>query len=138
MDPRNPMAAMRSGSLLHVDEEISTAFQEAYKEEHPTEEDPDFHATQQIATLDQHPGFQILRDKFMQRIEAYRSGLALSDELANYNLSDAQIGQMTRNMHLIAGELTAFLNEVALAVDEVEKHKQESRDATQQRLGRRT
>jgi len=130
------MGAMRSGSFLHVDEEINTAFQEAYKEEHPQEEDEDFRTTTKVASLDSHPGWKVLRTKFLDRIEAYRSGQVLGDELANYTLTDAQIGQLTRNMHLVAGELTAILNEVTLAVSEVERRKEEQRNGTRQNMGR--
>ena len=134
----HPMGAIRSSSLLHVDEEIDTAFQEAYKQEHPQEENEDIRAMAKVAALENHPGWKIIREKFLDRIEAYRSGFALVDEIANYNLTDAQIGQMTRNMHLIAGELTGILNEVTLAVETVEGRKQEQRNGTRQNMGQRT
>jgi hypothetical protein len=128
----NSFGAIRSGSLLHMDEEIDTAFQEAYKDEHP-EDTNDDRELQQIATLEQHPGWQILREDFLKRIEEYRSGRIIGAELANYTLSDAQIGQLTRNMLLIAGELTEVLNKVTLAVSEVERRKEENRNATQRK-----
>jgi hypothetical protein len=136
MNPQNPRMAIRSSSLLHIDEEIETAYEEARKESSPAEDD-ELRILTKIASLDNHPGWQIIRDKFLDRIEEYRSGRIIAEYLANYDLTDAQIGQATRNMNLVAGELTTLLNSVILAVQEVEKQKAEARRETRRPLGPR-
>lgn len=134
MGPNNPRGAIRSDSMLHIDEEITTAYEEAQRDTTPTE-DQDLRVLQKIATLDAHPGWQIVRDQFLEVIDSYRSGRKLAEFLADYTLTDEQIGQATRNMNLIAGELTGVLNSVVVAVQEVERHKQEGRNERAGRMG---
>lgn len=132
----NPRSAIRSTSLFHVDPQIKTALDEELKaEQHEMSEE--MRALQQIASLESHPGWKIIREQFLEDIEEYRSGRKLAELLRDYTLTDAQIGQATRNMNLVADELTRVLNAVTLAVDEVEKQKEEQRNETRQNMARR-
>lgn len=135
MKPSSPLAAIRSSSFLHADEGMQTAFDEASKNI-TQPEDEELRILQKIATLEDHPGWQLIRDKFMQTIEEYRSGRKLDTFAKDYTLSDAQIGQATRNMNLVADELTVLLNSVMIAVHAVEQQKAEQKDATR-RMGSR-
>lgn len=132
-----PNMAIRSSSLLHMDDEIETAFTEANKD-FTQAEDEELRALQKIASLENHPGWKLIREQFLQDIEEYRSGRKLEMFCKDYSLSDAQIGQATRNMNLVADELTRMLNSVILAVQEVERQQQEKKNASTGRMGPRT
>ncbi len=131
-------SAMRSSSFMHVDETVRTALDEI-AEQGVKQKDDEFRALQQIASLENHPGWKIIKEQYLYTIDEYRSGRKLDSFLKDFTLSDAQIGQATRTMNLIADELTATLNAVMLAVSEVERHQKENKDATAtRRMGPRT
>lgn len=130
---QNHLAALRSTSMSHLDPEMQTVFAEEKKTE-----DVEMRALQEIATLESHPGWKLVKEQFLRDIEEYRSGRKLGDLLKDYTLTDAQIGQATRNINLVADELTRILNSVTLAVAEIERRKEEERNAPRQKMARRT
>lgn len=138
MPPNNRMGAIRSSSFMHIDEDVRTALDEAAKDTRTQTEDEELRALQKIATLSNHPGWLLIKEQFEADIDEYRSGRKLNEFLKDYSLTDAQIGQATRVTNLVADELTRVLNAVVLAVAEVERHKEEERNATSiRRMGSR-
>lgn len=136
MNPNQPRAAIRSSSFLHLDEDVATAFDESQKQL-DTQDDEELRALQKIAALENHPGWKLIRDQFVSDIEEYRSGRKLDMFCKDYSLSNAQIGQATRTMNLVADELTRVLNAVVIAVSEVDRQKAEQNNArSSARMGR--
>lgn len=124
-----PATALRSGTFLHVDEQLQTAAAEAATEV-KKEEDAEAIELRKIAALADHPGWQVVRKVFEERIAEYRSGRILAEALADPKLGNAEIGSMTRVMNLVAGELTTLINKVELAALENARQREETRNAT--------
>ncbi len=133
MSRNDHLAAIRSTSMSHLDPEMRTVFEEEKKTE-----DKEMRALQEIAALESHPGWKLVKEQFLSNIEEYRSGRKLGELLKDMTLTDAQIGQATRTINLVAEELTCVLNSVTLAVGEIERRKEEERNATRQNMARRT
>src|SRR5690348_12740263 len=106
-----PATALRSGTFLHVDEQLQTAAQAAASEV-KKEEDTETRELHMFAALADHPGWQVVRRVFEERIAMYRSGQLLAEYVSDPKYSDADIGNMTRTMNLVAGELTTLINKV--------------------------
>lgn len=124
--------AIRSSFVNHFDDKmigLDTPEVDDIDEERQREMD----ALAEIASLQNHPGYQKIRAAREKTIEHYASGSFLGDVLANSDITDERLGQMTRVGLLLAEELRKELKSVESAESQIEADKAEKRERRKQR-----
>jgi magnesium-transporting ATPase (P-type) len=127
--PQSNRAAIRSTSLMHVDEDVKTQYQQEISEAEKLE-DAEYAKLREIAELDNHPGWQIIRKQFLQRIDEYRSGRSFTEAILAGEINNAELGELTRIGYHVANELVTLINSVAVSQQEVAERKEEHLNAT--------
>lgn len=124
-------SALRAGSLQHVDAETSTAFEKEIANAQ-AERDKDYDVLKKVASLADHPGWQLLYRDLVERIKAYRSGTAYAqayEQVKAGKLSLQQYGEMVFNGYTLADELTALFNSISVSQETIEQLNEEERNA---------
>lgn len=111
-----PNRAHRNDFQTHTDDELVTmmADDQQAREEAVNKELSDLTA---IASLNDHPGWQMMKKSFEKKIENIRSGAVLAAAILDAEVSDEQLGQLTRTTNLVAAELETLLMTVEAAVE---------------------
>lgn len=114
MDNRHNRA-IRGDFKVHTDTELVSMIEE---DERLRQEEADQQLSEltAIASLNDHPGWKMLKKKFENRIADYRSGKILSD-LIKSEASLEIIGQKASMTNLVADELETFLITVEASVE---------------------
>lgn len=108
-------AAFRSTNQTPFDDRLFMSFDEPSETEETAE---DRIAT--YASLADHPGWQLIKEDFMQTITTYRSGQAVKAAIERGD-SDDKVGKLTRTANAVADELEKIILTVETAVAQMEE-----------------
>lgn len=115
MDDRSNRA-LRGDFRVHTDNELLSMVTEDAKQRQD-EADQQLSELTAIASLNDHPGWKMLKEKFEKRIAQYRSGETLSAMILTGDVSNEKLGELTRTTNLIAQELETLLITVEASVE---------------------
>lgn len=117
-------SAYRSGYkplVLSEDEMVGIDPKEA--EAQKKQEDEEMASLARVASLNDHPGYQMMRDARLKTIQHYRSGEFAKAALTDASIDDAHFGQLMRVGILVADELDKELKAVEEAAHAIEDEK---------------
>lgn len=127
-------AAFRGDFRTHVDDE-ALAMQEADYKERQQSANAELRELATLASLNDHPGWQMIRGRLEQVIQDYRSGEKLRGAMLDPTVTNDQLGELTRTTMLVADELDMALKTVDVAVDAMEQEKDLIREQRPQPRG---
>ena len=114
--------AFRSGSQLSMPpEELAEATPEV--DEIKSEQDRE-NAT--YASLNGHPGWELIKKNFNETVARYRSGLVLKEAISQ-GKTNSEVGELTRTSNAVADELEAIVLTVETAAAALEEEKSNGR-----------
>lgn len=115
MDNRHSRA-IRGDFKVHTDTELVSMIEEDERARQD-EADQQLSELTAIASLNDHPGWKMLKDKFEKRIADYRSGQALAAAILDAEVTNEKLGELTRTTNLVATELETLLITVEASVE---------------------
>lgn len=107
--------------VLSEDEMVGMDPKEAEKQK--KQEEDELTALSRIASLQDHPGYQMMREARVKTIAHYRSGEFAKAALTDASIDDAHFGQLMRVGILVADELDKELKAVEEAANAIEDEK---------------
>lgn len=108
--------AFRNDFQVHTDDELVSMLADEEKQRQAEEEEQEADL-RSIASLNDHPGYKIIRQRRLKAIEDYRSGKVLAGAILDAEITNAKIGELARVTNLVADELEKELNIVEAAVE---------------------
>ena len=116
----NSKQAFRSGSQLSIPpEDLDQTTPEV--DEIKSEQDRE-NAT--FASLNGHPGWELIKQNFTATIARYRSGATIQEAISK-GLTNEQVGELTRTSNAVADELEAIVLTVETAAAALEEDQNE-------------